>query len=107
MLTFVVDCCVYVWCNAHGLFVNIHVLVIAAVVAMVAHRCSHAMPHVVRSHEALPSDTSRSLLPIVVVVVVAAARRDMKMPGARARGLVVDIRRHHCRSCCRRRCDAI
>ena len=59
------------------------------------------------AHEALPSDTSRSLLPIVVVVVVAAARRDMKMLGARARGLVVDIRRHHRRSCCRRRCDAI
>ena len=54
-------------------------------------------------HEASPSDTSRSLLPIVVVVVVAAARRDKKMPGARARGLVVDIRRHHRRSCCRRR----
>jgi hypothetical protein len=48
MLTFVVDCCVYVWRNAHGLFVDIRVLVIAAVVAMVAHRCSHATPHVVR-----------------------------------------------------------
>ena len=49
MLTFVVDCCVYVWRNAHGLFVDIRVLVIAAVVAMVAHRRSHATPHVVRS----------------------------------------------------------
>jgi hypothetical protein len=49
MLTFVVDCCVYVWCNAHGLFINILVLVIAAVVAMVAHRNSHAKPHVVHS----------------------------------------------------------
>ena len=49
MLMFVVDCCVYVWCNAHGLFVNIRVLVIVAVVAMVAHCRSHAMPHVVRS----------------------------------------------------------
>ena len=49
MLTFVVDCCVYVWRNAHGLFVDIHVLVIAAVVAMVAHHRSHATPHVVRS----------------------------------------------------------
>ncbi len=49
------------------------------------------------AHEALPFDTRRSLLPIVIVVVVAAAQRDMKMPGARARGLVVNIRR------CRRR----
>ena len=49
MLMFVVDCCIYVWRNAHGLFVNICVLVIAAVVAMVAHRCSHTTPHVVRS----------------------------------------------------------
>jgi len=49
MLTLVFDCCVYVWRNAHGLFVDMHVLVIAAVVAMVAHRRSHAMPHVVRS----------------------------------------------------------
>jgi hypothetical protein len=48
MLTFVVDCCVYVWRNVHGLFINIRVLVIAAVVAMVAHRRSHATPHVVR-----------------------------------------------------------
>jgi hypothetical protein len=81
MLTFVVDCCVYVWRNAHGA------------------TCSAL------THEALPSDTSRSLLPIVVIV--AAAQRDMKMPGARARGIVVDIRRHHHRSCCRRCCDAI
>jgi len=49
------------------------------------------------AHEALSFDTRRSLLPIVIVVVVAAAQRDMKMPGARARGLVVNIRR------CRRR----
>jgi len=49
------------------------------------------------AHEALPFDTRRSLLPIVIVVVVADAQRDMKMPGARARGLVVNIRR------CRRR----
>ena len=48
-------------------------------------------------HEALPFDTRRSLLPIVIVVVVADAQRDMKMPGARALGLVVNIRR------CRRR----
>ena len=49
------------------------------------------------AHEALSFDTRRSLLPIVIVVVVAAAQRDMKMPGACARGLVVNIRR------CRRR----
>ena len=49
MLTLVFDCCVYVWHNAHGLFVDMHVLVIAAVIAMVAHRRSHATPHVVRS----------------------------------------------------------
>ena len=49
MLTLVFDCCIYVWRNAHGLFANMHVLVIAAVIAMVAHRRSHAMPHVVRS----------------------------------------------------------
>jgi hypothetical protein len=48
MLTFVVDCCTYVWRNAHGLFVDIRVLVIAAVVVVVAHRCSHTTPHVVR-----------------------------------------------------------
>ena len=65
MLTFVVDCCIYVWRNAHGLFVNIHVLVIAAV------------------------------------------QRDMKMPSPRAKGLVVNIRHHHCQSGCRRCCDAI
>ncbi len=52
-------------------------------------------------HEASPSNTSRSLLPIVVVVVVAAARRDVKIPGARGRGLVVDICPHHRRCCCR------
>ena len=66
MLTLVVDCCIYVWRNVHGLFIDIHVLVIIAVVA-----------------------------------VVAVAQYDMKMPGARARGLVVDIRHHHRRSCCR------
>ena len=49
MLTLLVDCCVYVWRNAHGLFVDIHVLVIAAVVALVAHCRSNATPHVVRS----------------------------------------------------------
>jgi len=49
MLTLVFDCCVYVWRNAHGLFVDMHVLVIAAVIAMVAHRRSHATPHVVHS----------------------------------------------------------
>ena len=49
------------------------------------------------AHEALPFDTRRSLLPIVIIVVVADAQRDMKMLGARARGLVVNIRR------CRRR----
>ena len=83
MLTFVVDCCVNVWRNAHGA------------------TCSALV------HEALPSDTCHSLLPIDVVVVIAAARRDKKMPGACARGLVIDIRRHHHRSCCRRHCDEI
>ena len=74
MLTFVVDCCIYVWRSAHGLFADICVLVIAAVVDMVAHRCSHATPHFsVLAHEALLSDTSCLLLPIAVVVVVAAA----------------------------------
>jgi hypothetical protein len=49
MLTFIVDPLVYDWRNAHSLFVDIRVLVIAAVVAMVAHCRSHAMPRVVRS----------------------------------------------------------
>jgi hypothetical protein len=44
------------------------------------------------------------------LVVVAVTRRNMKMPCACAQGLVVDIRRRHCRSCCRcrpcaTRCD--
>ena len=56
----------------------------------------------VLAHEASPSDTHRSLLPIVVVLI-AVAQYDMKMPGACARGLVVDIRHHHHRCCCRRR----
>jgi hypothetical protein len=63
-------------------------------------------------HQASSSDTHRLLLPIVVVVV-AFARRDMKMPCACAQGLVVNIRRHHRRSCChccrratRRECKA-
>ncbi len=38
---------------------------------------------------------------VVAVVAVAVARRDTKMPCACARGLIVDIRRRHCRSCCR------
>ncbi len=57
--------------------------------------------------------TCRSSLPIVVVVVVFA-RRDRKMPCACARGLVVDIRHRHCRSCChccrramQRECEAL
>ena len=48
MLTFVVDCCVYVWRNAHGMFVDTCVVVIVAVVAMVARLCSHATRHEVR-----------------------------------------------------------
>ncbi len=52
-------------------------------------------------HEASSSDTRCSSSPIVVVVV-AFARCDMKMPCACTRGLVVDIRHRHCRSCCRR-----
>ena len=48
MLTFVVDCCVYVWRNAHGMFVDICVIVIVAVVAMVARFCSHVTQHEVR-----------------------------------------------------------
>ena len=105
MLTFVVDCCVYVWRNAHGLFVDIR--------RHCRSRCYGSSSSLSRDatcsalvHKASPSDTSRSMLSIVVVVVVAAAQRDMKMSGARAQGLVVDIRRHHRRSC-RRRCDAI
>ncbi len=42
---------------------------------------------------------------VVAVVAVAVARRDTKMPCACARGVIVDIRRGHRRSCCRcRRC---
>ena len=48
MLTFVVDCCVYVWRNAHGMFVDTCVVVIVAVVAMVARLRSHATRHEVR-----------------------------------------------------------
>ncbi len=65
-LTFVVDPLVYDWRNAHSLFVDIRVLVIAAIVAMVAHRRSHAMPHVVVANSCF---------------IVASAQRDMKMPG--------------------------
>ena len=48
MLTFVVDCCIYVWRNAHGMFADICVDVIVAVVAMVACLRSHATRHEVR-----------------------------------------------------------
>jgi hypothetical protein len=65
------------------------------------------------AHKASSSETRCSSLPIVVVVV-AFAQRDMKMPCACARGLVVDIRCRHCHSCChccrratRRECKAL
>ncbi len=64
-------------------------------------------------YKALSSNTCRLLSPIVVVVI-AFAQHDMKMLCARARGLVVDICCHHCRSCCRcchqatqRECEAL
>ncbi len=42
---------------------------------------------------------------VVAVVAVAVARHDTKMPCACARGLIVDIRHRHRRSCCHcRRC---
>jgi hypothetical protein len=42
---------------------------------------------------------------VIAVVAVAVARRNTKMPCACARGVIVDIHRRHCRSCCRcRRC---
>ncbi len=46
-------------------------------------------------HEALPSDTRCSLLPIVVVVVVAAARHNVYASGACPGDPVIDI------CCCR------
>ena len=55
-------------------------------------------------HKASPSDTRHLLLPIDVVVVIAAGRHDIKMPGARTRGLVDDICCHHCCCCCCRHC---
>jgi hypothetical protein len=64
-------------------------------------------------HEDLSSDTCRSSSPIVVVNV-AFAQRDMKVPCACARGLVINICHCHCRSCCpchrhatRRECKAL
>jgi hypothetical protein len=74
--------------------------------------CAQWLLYCALVHEALSFDTRCSLLPIVVVVVVFV-QRNMIMSCACAQGLVVNICRRHCRSCChccrratRRECKA-